>query len=157
VIEIGGGVALVSSLSNTVDLVVDRGTMMVTHLTSTADSPLDVGWMPGTDTGDLSQTLVCFSWKLLGSPSSSDTVETVTLGDGDGVNHLVLFEDGADLNWLLEKTVSESNLVWNAATVDLNFHQMGLFLLEWTLADLSVGEDTDNCAVFLDALQFASN
>jgi len=156
-IKLSGGVTLIVTLSDTVNLVVARGTVMVTVLTSTGNSPLDVGWMPGTNTGDLSETLVCLSRKLLGSPSAGDTGETVTLGDGDDINHLILLEDGADLNWLLEETVTELDLVGNASSVDLNFHQMGLLLLERSLADLGMGENTDDSAVLLDALELTGD
>lgn len=40
-VEFGGGVTNVASLSDTVNLVVDRGAMMVTVLTSTSNSLLD--------------------------------------------------------------------------------------------------------------------
>jgi len=129
-IEVGGGVLLVLALANTVDLVVDGSTVVVTHLTSTGNSPLDVGRMPCTNTSDLSQTLVCLSGQLLGSPSAGDTLETVTLGDGNGINHLILLEDGIDLNWLLKQTMAEVDLVRNASTVDLDLHQVRLLLLE---------------------------
>lgn len=79
--------------------------MMVTLLTSTGNSPLDVGRMPGTDTGDLAETLVGLARKLLGSPTGGDTAVSLTLGDGDDIDHLVGLEDGADLNWLLEQSV----------------------------------------------------
>lgn len=154
-IEFSGGVTLVGTLSNTVDLVVDRGTVVVTHLTSTGNSPLDVVRMPSTDTSNLTETLVCLARKLLGAPTRGDTVETVTLGDGNDINNLVLLEDAVDVNGLLEETVGEVNLVGNGATVDLDFHQVSLLLLEGGLADLSVGEDTDDGAVLLDALEFA--
>lgn len=130
---------------------------MVSVLTSTGNSPLDVGRMPSTDTSNLSETLVCLSWKLLGSPSAGDTLETLTLGDSNDIDHLILLEDGADLNWLLEQTVGEVNLVGNATAVDLDLHQVGLLLLERGLADLGVGEDTDDSAVLLDALELAGD
>ena len=98
--------------------------------TSTSDGPLDVGWMPGTDTSDLAKTFVRLAWQLLGAPTSSDTVETVTLGNRDDVDHLVLLEDGADLDWLLEEAVAEVNLGWDLAAVDLDLHKMGLLLLD---------------------------
>jgi len=113
--------------------------------------------MPGTDTGDLSETLVRLSRKLLGSPSASDTGETVTLGNSNDINHLILLEDGADLNWLLEETVGERNLVGNTASVDLDLHQMGLLLLERSLPDLSVGKNADDGTILLDALEFTSD
>jgi hypothetical protein len=156
-IELGRRVALVLALANAVNLVVDRGTVVVSVLTGTGDGPLDVRWMPCTDTGDLSETLVCLSRKLLGSPSAGDTGETMTLSDGDDINHLVLLEDGADLDRLLEQAVGEDDLVSDAAAVDLDLHQVSLLLLERGLADLAVGEDADDGAVLLDALELAGD
>lgn len=40
-IELGRGVASIITAANTVDLVVDRGTVVVTVLTSTGNGPLD--------------------------------------------------------------------------------------------------------------------
>lgn len=97
------------------------------------------------------------SGKLLGTPSSSDTSVSVTLGNSNDIDHLVLLEDGADVNRLLEKTVTEFDLVGDGATVDLDFHQVCLLLLQWRLGDLCVGEDADDCAVLLDALEFAGD
>ena len=156
-IKLGSSVTLIITLSNTVDLVVGRGTVVVSVLTGTGNSPLDVGRMPGTNTSNLSETFVCLSRKLLGSPSTGDTGESVTLGDSDNINHPILLEDGADLDWLLEETVTELNLVGDASTVDLDLHQVGLLLLERGLADLGVGEDTDDGAVLLDALEFTGD
>jgi len=130
---------------------------MVTHLTGTGNSPLDVGRVPGTDTSNLAQTLVCLAWQLLGTPTGSDTVVTVTLGDGNDINHLILLEDRVDTDGLLEEAVAKGNLVSNGATVYLDLHKVGLLLLERSLADLGVGEDTDDSAVFLDALELAGD
>jgi hypothetical protein len=104
-IELGGSVTLIVTLTDTVDLVVDGGTVVVTVLTGTGNSPLDVGRMPGSDTGDLTETLVGLTRELLGAPSGGDTAVSVTLGDGNDVDHLVVLEDGADVDWLLEETV----------------------------------------------------
>jgi len=153
-IEVSSSILLVLALADTVDLVVDRGTVVVTVLTSTGNSPLDMGRMPCTDTGDLSETLVCLSWQLLGAPSGSDTGETVTLCDSDAVDHLVLLEDGVDLDWFLKKTIAELNLVSDASTVDLDLHEMSLLLLKRCRADLGVCENTNDLAVLLDALDF---
>lgn len=156
-VEVGAGVALVGALADTVDLVVDRGTVVVTHLTGTGDSPLDVGRVPCTDTSNLAQTLVSLTRQLLGAPSAGDTLVTVTLGDGDAVDHLVLLEDAADLDRLLEEAVTEVDLVGDGATVDLDLHQVGLLLAQRGLADLGVGEDTDGGAVLLHALEVAGD
>lgn len=130
---------------------------MVTVLTSTCDGPLDVGRMPGTNTSDLSETLVCLSRKLLGSPSAGNTGETVTLGNSNDINHFVLLEDGLNANWLFKEVVCEGNLVSNATTINLDLHQMSLLLLEGGKADLSVGENTDDGAVLLDTLEFTGD
>lgn len=130
---------------------------MVTHLTGTGNSPLDVTRVPSTDTSNLTQTLVSLTGQLLGAPTAGDTLETVTLGDGNDIDHLVLLEDTVDLNGLLEQVAGKVNLVGNGATVDLNLHQVGLLLLERGLADLGVGEDTDDGAVLLDALKLTGD
>lgn len=156
-VNVGGGIVVSISLADTVNLVVDRGTVVVTHLTGTGNSPLDVGRMPSTDTSDLSQTLVSLARKLLGAPTGSDTVVSVTLGDGDDINHLVLLKDGVDGDGLLKQVMAEGDLVGNGATVDLNLHQVRLLLLERGLADLSVGKNTHDGAVLLDALQLAGD
>jgi hypothetical protein len=130
---------------------------MVTHLTGTGNSPLDVGRMPSTDTSDLSETLVGLARKLLGTPTGGDTVVSVTLGNGNDINHLILLEDAGDVDGLLEELLAEGNLVGDGATVDLDLHKVGLLLLERGLSDLSVGEDTDDGAVLLDALELAGD
>jgi len=130
---------------------------MVTVLTSTGDSPLDVGRMPGTDTGDLAETLVSLARELLGTPSGGDTGIAVALGDGNDVNNLVLLEDGVDGEGLLEEAVTKLDLVGNGTTVDLDLHEVGLLLLEGGLADLGVSEDADDGAVLLDALELAGD
>lgn len=156
-IKISGGVTLIRALANAEDLVVARGTVVVTHLTGTGNSPLDVTRVPSTDTSNLTQTLVSLTGQLLGAPTAGDTLETVTLGDGNDIDHLVLLEDTVDLNGLLEQVAGKVNLVGNGATVDLNLHQVGLLLLERGLADLGVGEDTDDGAVLLDALKLTGD
>lgn len=58
--------------TDAVDFVVDGGTVHVTVVTGTGDSPHDVGWMPSTDTGNLTKTLVRLARQFLSSyPSVS--------------------------------------------------------------------------------------
>ena len=131
--------------------------MMVAHLTGSGDCPLYVGRMPRANTCDFPQTLVRLSGKLFGAPSTRHTLEAVTFCNSDAVDHLVLLKDAADLDRLLKKTVSKPNLVRNAATVHLNFHQMCLLLLERCLGDLSVGKNANDGAVLLDPLELTSD
>ncbi len=81
----------------------------------------------------------------------------MTLGDRNAIEHLVLLEDGADLDWLLEETTTEFDLVRNTAAIHLNLHEMCFLLFERGFPDLGVGEDADDGAVFLDSLQLASD
>lgn len=85
-----------------------------------------------------------FTRQTFSSPTGSDTLETVTLGDSDDVNVLVLFEDAVDGDLLFEVGVGPVDLVGNVSTVQLDFNEMGAFLAEGSFADLGVGEDTDD-------------
>lgn len=82
----------VDASSDAVDLLVDLGTVMVTLLTGTGDGERHTGRMPGTDTSDLTQTLVRLAGQLLGVPTAGHSLETLTLGDGNAIDHLVLSE-----------------------------------------------------------------
>ena len=86
-------------------------------MTSTGNREHDLGRMPGTDTGNLSETLVGFPWELLGSPTVSNTLETVTLCDGNNIDVLVLFKDSGDIDGLLKETMSVVDLVGDGSTV----------------------------------------
>ena len=86
-------------------------------MTSTGNGEHDLGRMPGTDTGNLSETLVGFPWEFLGSPTVSNTLETMALGNGNNVDILVLFEDGGDINGILKETMSVVDLVGDRSTV----------------------------------------
>lgn len=99
-ISLGGGVVLGSSalsLSDVVDSLVDLGSVVVTHLTSSGDGPGDSGWMPSSDTTDLSVTSVGLLWQELWSPSLDDTLETVSLGDTDDIESTSDVEDIGNL------------------------------------------------------------
>ena len=113
--------------------------------------------MPGTDTSDLAETLVGLARELLGTPTVGDTLETVTLRHRDDIDDLILLEHAGDLHGLLEQAVREFDLVRDRATVDLDLHEVSLLLGETGLADLGVGENTDNGAVLANALELASN
>lgn len=129
----------------------------VLTLTGTSNREHDLRRMPCTNTSDLAKTLVSLARKLLGTPTMGDTLESVTLGDTNDIYTLILLENGSDLNWLLEQAMGEFNLVGYRATVDLDLHKVGLLLAETGLADLCVGKNTDDGAVFADTLEFTGN
>jgi len=159
-IVLGGGIVLDlgAGLTDSVDLLVCFGSVMVTQLTSSWDGESDSFWMPSTDTADLSDTSVGLSWENLCVPSLGDSGEPFTLGDSDNVDHLVLFEELRDLDFFFKESFGEVELLLDVlATVDLDFEDVGLLLAEVELVHLSVGDDTDDLAVFLDSVESGFN
>jgi len=137
--------------SDSVDLLVDLSSGMVAHLTDTADRPLDGGGMPSTDTADSAETSMSLTLELLDAVSSGNTLGTVTLGDSDGVNALVLVEDLTDGDLLLELGVGPLDLLGDGTTVDLDFHNVGLVLSELKLAVLGGANNSDGGGVLGDS------
>lgn len=126
----------VDSSSNAVDLLVQFGTMMVTLLTGTGDGEGDTRRMPSSNTGNLSETLVRLARQLLGVPTTGHSLETLSLGNSDDVNHLVLAEDLANGHWLLEMFLHPVDLIFNGATVQLDLHDVSLLLALLDQTDL---------------------
>lgn len=152
-VELGGTVRGIGTGTNSVNLVVDRGSVVVTVLTGSGDGPVNVGWVPSTNTGNLSQTSVGLSWQLLGTPSVGDTLETVTLGDGNDIDHLVLLENRVDGDGLLKVLLGPVDLVLDGTTVDLDLSEVGLLLGQWGLLDLGVDQSSDDGGVLGDSGQ----
>ena len=61
------------SITDVVDLLVNLGTMMVSLLTGTGNGKLDTARMPGSNTSNLTKTLMRLARKFLGVPTRSDT------------------------------------------------------------------------------------
>ena len=118
-VGVGGGVVGVLSGSDAVDLLVHLGSVVETVLSGSGDREHDLGRVPGSDTGDLSETLVGLSGQLLGSPSGGDSLESSSLGDTNDVNDLVLLEHRLDIERLLKVALGERNLVGDSSSVDL--------------------------------------
>jgi len=156
-VVLSGGIVVLVTETNTVDLLIDLRSVVVTILTSTGNREHDLGRMPGTDTGNLSETLVSFPWELLGSPTVSNTLETVALGDGNNIDVLVLFKDSGDIDGLLKETMSILDLIGDGSAVQLDLHEVSLLLTQASLADLSMGKNADNSAVFADAVKLTSS
>ena len=62
-------------------------------LTGTGNREHDLRRMPGTNTSDLAETLVGLARKLLGTPTVSNTLITMTLGNGNYIDDFILLED----------------------------------------------------------------
>jgi len=150
----GGVVGNVADFTGTdsVDFLVHLSSVMVAHLTTSGDCPLDSSGMPSSDTSDLAKTSMGLTVESLDAESLDNTLHTVTLGDTGNIDDFVHVEHITDGNLLLEETGGVGNLVLNASTVNLNFHDVRLVLSEAELSDLSGGKDTHDRAVFLDAV-----
>lgn len=156
-VEFGGSVLLAfggqSGLADAVDLLVHLSSVMVSLLTSTGNRELDSGRMPGSDTSDLAETLVSLARELLGVPSGSDTLESLSAGNTDGVDHLVLGEDLIDEDLLLQTLLGPLDLVGDGSSVKLDLHDVGLLVAVLEELLLGVDDDTDAGAVLLHLVE----
>merc|ERR1711959_407930 len=106
--------------------------------------------MPGTNTGNLPETLVGLTGEASDTPAGNDTFEALPFGNGNGVDHLVLLEHCVDGHRLLEPVADPLDLVTDRTTVDLDLHDVGLLLAQVELVDLGVGDCADHSAVLGD-------
>ena len=154
-VELGGTAILGRAVANAVDLLVDLGAVVISVLTGTGDGPADTRRVPRSNAGDLSETLMRLAREAASTPASSDALEALTLGDSNGIHDLILLEDGVYGDLLLKEAICKGNLIGNVTTVDLDLEDVGLLLAEVDLADLRVGNDAHNAAVFGDAGELA--
>jgi len=117
---------LVDSLTDSVDLLVDLGTVVVTFLTRSSDRVGHSGRMPRTDASNLPETLVCLTGKLLGVPTGGYTFLSLSFVDADDVDHFVFSEHSVYIDRFLEHGASVVHLIADTSSVDLNLHNVGL-------------------------------
>lgn len=145
--------ALLATSANLVDLLVDLSSVMVTLLTGTSHGELNARWMPSTNTGDLTQTLVSLAGQLLAVPTRGDSLETSSLGHTNHVDHFVLSEHIVNQNGLFKMLASPVNLLSDGATVHLDFHKVCLLLAFLHQTNLGVSEHTNHGTILLDSSQ----
>mmetsp|Transcript_11521 Transcript_11521/g.25350 ORF Transcript_11521/g.25350 Transcript_11521/m.25350 type:complete len:248 (+) Transcript_11521:619-1362(+) len=88
------------------------------------------------------------------SPTGGNTLVTVSLGDSEDINELVLGEDRVDGDLLFEERLGKVNLGLSIGTsVNLNLHDVSLTDTKVELLHLRVGDDTDNLTVLGDTLK----
>merc|ERR1719323_2299978 len=107
---------------------------MVSLLTGTSNGVLDTARMPGTDTSDLTQTLVRLPGQLLGMPTGGHTLESFSLGNTNDVDHLVLGEDLLDGDLLFELLLANIVLPLKAGFGKGLLFRFAPVLVEATLA-----------------------
>jgi len=145
------------SNSDSVDLLVNNGSVMVTLLTSSGNRELDSAGMPGSNTGDLTQTLVGLTRQLLCVPSAGHTLETFTLGDTNYIQAFILAEDLRDGDCLFKVLSGPVNLFSDGSTVQLDFHNEGLPLPLVENLHLGVDNDPDFNGMLLDQVKILLN
>uniref|UniRef100_A0A8C1YGB8 Uncharacterized protein n=1 Tax=Cyprinus carpio TaxID=7962 RepID=A0A8C1YGB8_CYPCA len=90
--------------------------------------------MPGSNTGHLTQTTMGLTGQLFCVHPL--TLVSVTFGNTDNVNHLILTKDISDGNGLLKLLSGPVNLISDGASVQLNLHQVRLLLSQGQQAHL---------------------
>jgi len=141
--------------TDSVDLLVHFGSVVVTQLTSSGNGESNSGRMPSSDTTNLSETSMGLSGESLGSESGSDTFVTLTLGNTENINHFVLVDDLGDSDFLFEVLLGEIDLLGDGTTVNLDFEDVSLLLSKVKLIELSVDDNSDDLAVFLDSFELS--
>lgn len=153
-ILLSGSTVELRSVSDSVDLLVHFSSVVVSQLSGSGNTELDSGWMPSTDTSDLSKTSMGLLLQVSNSESLDNSGDSLTLGNSEDIDHLVLLEDLINLDLLLEKSVGEINLLGNSSSVNLDFDDVVLLLSEVELVHLGVGNDSDDGTVFLDSFEW---
>lgn len=153
-ILLGGSTVELRSVSDSVDLLVHFSSVVVSQLSGSGNTELDSGWMPSTDTSDLSKTSMGLLLQVSNSESLDNSGDSLTLGNSEDIDHLVLLEDLINLDLLLEKSVGEINLLGNSSSVNLDFDDVVLLLSEVEFVHLGVGNDSDDGTIFLDSFEW---
>ena len=151
-IELSLAAVLLLSRADESDELVDVDTVEVAHLTSTTAGVLDVSWVPGADTSDLSVTTSGLAWKSGDVPAVDNTLETTATGDGDGIDLLANLEDIGDLDLLFEEVEGKVDLGSDVTAVDLELDDLSLLGLKRGKLWLGVGDQSDDLAVLLESL-----
>ena len=149
---------IVSLLTNLVHFFVHLGTMKVSILTGTGDSGGHTGRMPRSNAGNLTETAVSLTGKARDAPTSSDALESVTLGDAHDVDLFVFGKDGINRHFLLKEGLGKVNLGLGIRTaIDLNLHNVSLFETKVEFLDLRVSNHTNDGAKLGNAVELVLN
>jgi hypothetical protein len=90
---------------------------------------------------------------MFASESLDDTLDSVSLGDSDNIEHFRVFEDAGEIEFFFEQSVGEFYFVGDGTSVNLDFHDVIFLLSLVNFLHLGGGDDSDDCAVFFDSFQ----
>lgn len=150
----GGGGVLISSLTNSVDLLIELSSMMETLVTGPGDSPPDSSGMPRSNATNSPVTSMGLLGEMLNTVSLDDTGSSMTLGDTADIDHLILVDDSIDGDLLLEESSGEVNLLGDIASINLNFENVVLLLPKVELVHLGGGDDSNDGSILPDTVKF---
>lgn len=112
------------SSTDSIDLLVDFGTAVVTELTTASNCPFDSSGVPSSDTSDLTKTSVSLTRKSVDTKSLDNTLGSFTFSNTDCVNTFIVLEDFTNRDFLLEFGESPVNLLGNVTSINLDFHNV---------------------------------
>jgi len=126
---------------------------METQLTHSAYSVSDVGWMPSSDTSYSSPTSMCLLLQMFNTISLDHTSNSLTLGNTNHVDVLILLEHLINSNFLLQQSFGIIYLLFNCSTINLDFENVILLLSEVQFVHLGVSNNSNNLAIFDNSLE----
>lgn len=109
--------------------------------------------MPCPNTGNLAQPLVGLAGQLLGVPAASDPFVVFAFGHPDGIDHLILPKNLVHRKLLLQPPMGLVQFLSHSASIHFDFLEIGLLLAQRKQEHLGVGDDTDDLAVLLHAVE----
>jgi len=75
--------------------------------------------------------------------SLDDSSNSLTLGNSNNIDHLVLLENLINFDFLLEEVIGKVNLISNISSINLDFNDVVFLLSEVKFVHLSVGNNSD--------------
>lgn len=148
------GVTRVSVLSvrNSVDLFVHFSSVVITKLTGSGNCEGNSGWVPSSNTSDFSKTSMGFLLKVSNTESLDNSSNSLTLGNSEDIDHLILIENSIDLYFLFEKFVCEIDFLGDGSSVNLNFNDVIFLLSEVKFIHLGVGNNSNYGTIFFNSV-----
>jgi len=121
-------VTWIISFTDSINFFIHFSSVVITQLTGSSDGKSNSGWMPSSDTSYSSVTSMGFFLLMFDTESFNDTSNSVTFGNSESIEHLVLLENLINIESFFEHSGSEINFSGRVSSVNLNFHNVIFFL-----------------------------
>jgi hypothetical protein len=93
-----------------------------------------------------------FLLKVSNTESLDNSSNSLTLGNSEDIDHLILIENSIDLYFLFEKFVWEINFLGDGSSVNLNFNNVIFLLSEVKFIHLGVGNNSNYGTIFFNSV-----